>query len=210
MHFHPIPALGGPACYWKCIQLGSDSTLVTSLPRNLQVLFGASILASPEGSEAMLAEMEAPRRTAAEASRRSPFLTDQPTVTAGDPELFLAIALAGQDERIASGNESAFSVTRRALRDWNALADAEITGHERAARIYAPLARGSVSKPVTAQYLARILTLPSERHSRTVDQWRGVLPKYLIEAIEFVTLDAGGAEEPAAAAAVVAPDQPQE
>ncbi len=125
-------------------------------------------------------------------------------------ELFLAIALADNDDGIATGNESAFGVTRQALKDWNTLASEPISPEERAARVYAPLAKGSVSKPVTAQYLARILTIRNERHSRTADQWRGVLPHYLIEAIEFVTPDAGAAGVPPPDPAAAKPDHPLE
>jgi putative ATP-dependent endonuclease of OLD family len=121
-------------------------------------------------------------------------------------EVFLAIALADNDQRVALGEESALGITRQALKDWETFAAQPMTEKERASKIYAPLAKGSVSKPVAAQYLARILTLGSERHSRSVAQWRGLLPRYLVEAIEFVTPDAGVAPDPAADA----PAEPQQ
>lgn len=110
-------------------------------------------------------------------------------------ELSLAVALAENDDRIAVGNVSAFDVTRRALTDWNHLAGQEMSAEERASRIYAPLASGSVSKPVTAQYLARILTLSGHRHRRTPEEWRAVLPAYLTQALDYVTADPPGDED---------------
>ncbi len=103
-------------------------------------------------------------------------------------ELYIAAALAQSDERIASGQASAFAVTRRALKDWRTLAERQISEEARASTIYAPLAMGSVSKPVTAQYLARLLTQAGCRHRRTSDEWRAVLPQYLVAAIDYVTI----------------------
>ena len=104
-------------------------------------------------------------------------------------ELYLAIALAAKDEDIASGKVSALAVTRQALTDWKSLAEEQILMQERATIIYAPLAKGSVSKPVTAQYLARILTLDGCTHRRTVEAWRAILPTYLVDAIDYATAD---------------------
>lgn len=120
-------------------------------------------------------------------------------------ELFLAIALADKDDDIASGKVKAVGVTRQALKDWKSFADEPMPDDERAARIYAPLVKGSISKPVTAQYLARILSRPAGHQTRTPADWRGVLPDYIVDAIEYVT-----SEQLAPDAEPAAQDQPQE
>ncbi len=114
-------------------------------------------------------------------------------------ELFLAIALAKKDEEIASDKVKAIGVTRQALKDWKAFADETMPDDERAARIYAPLAKGSVSKSVTAQYLVRILLRTGSRHQRSPVIWQGFLPNYIVDAIHHVTSDPSVPEaEPAA------------
>lgn len=120
-------------------------------------------------------------------------------------ELFLAIALAKKDDDIASEKVKAIGVTRQALKDWKTFADEAMPDDECAARIYAPLAKGSVSKSVTAQYLARILSRTGLRHQRSPAAWQGVLPDYIVDAIQHVTSDLSAPEaEPAAQ------DQPQD
>lgn len=120
-------------------------------------------------------------------------------------ELFLAIALAKKDDDIASETVKATFVTRQALRDWKTFADEAMPDDERATKIYAPLAKGSVSKSVTAQYLARILMRTGQSHIRTPAEWKDVLPDYIVNAIEYVT-----ANPPATGTVQTAQDQPQE
>ncbi len=113
--------------------------------------------------------------------------------------------MAKKDDDIASDSAKAIRVTRQALKDWKTFDDEAMPDDERAARIYAPLAKGSVSKSVTAQYLARILLRTGLNHIRTPAGWRDVLPCYIVNAIEFVTADS-----PTADAAQAAQDQQQE
>lgn len=104
-------------------------------------------------------------------------------------ETYLAIELADADEKFAAGRASAFGATRKALKDYDALCQENHTEEERATRIYKPLAeKNGVSKPITAQYLARILELKSKRHVKTPEEWRAVLPPYLVSAIDYVTV----------------------
>ena len=114
-------------------------------------------------------------------------------------ELYLAIALAKKDDDIASEKEKAIRVTRQALTDWKTFTDEDMPDDVRAAMIYAPLAKGLVSKSVTAQYLARILKRTGKNHARTPAEWEGVLPGYIVDAIKHVTSDAS---EPEAESAV--------
>jgi putative ATP-dependent endonuclease of the OLD family len=120
-------------------------------------------------------------------------------------DLFLAIALAKKDEDITSGSATAIGVTKQALKDWKTFTDVAMQDDERAAKIYAPLAKGLVSKSVTAQYLARILMRIGRSHKRTPEEWKEILPNYIVDAIEFVT-----ASPPAVDTVQVAQDQPQE
>lgn len=122
-----------------------------------------------------------------------------------DRELFLAIALARKDDDIASETVKAIGVTRQALKDWETFADEAMSDDESAARIYAPLAKGSVSKSVTAQYLAQILMRTGKNHIRTPEEWKDVLPNYIVDAIEYVTVDPSAADADQAA-----PDQLQD
>lgn len=109
-------------------------------------------------------------------------------------ELYLAIALAKKDDDIALETVKAIGVTRQALKDWKTFADQAMPDDERAARIYAPLAKGSVSKSITAQYLARILMRTGKSHMRTLAKWKDVLPNYIVDAIEYVTADSPTAD----------------
>lgn len=120
-------------------------------------------------------------------------------------ELFLAIALAKKDEDIVSGTVKAIGATRQALIDWKTFADEAMSDDERAAKIYAPLAKGSVSKSVTAQYFAQILTRTGKSRIHTPEEWKNVLPNYIVDAIEYVTVDPSSADADQAA-----PDQPQD
>ena len=120
-------------------------------------------------------------------------------------ELYLAIALAKKDDDIASETVKAIGVTRQALKAWKTFADETMPDDERAARIYAPLDKGSASKSVTAQYLARILMRTGQNHIRTPAEWKDVLPGYIVDAIEYVTADS-----PTVGVAQAAQDQPQE
>lgn len=120
-------------------------------------------------------------------------------------ELFLAIALAKKDDDIASERVKATNVTRQALIDWKTFADEPMPDKERATRIYASLAKGAVSKSVTAQYLARMLLRTGLSHQRSPAAWQGVLPDYIVDAIQHVT-----SAPPAQEAELAAQDQPKE
>ncbi len=104
-------------------------------------------------------------------------------------ELFFAIALAKKDEDIASEKARPIEVMWHARKKWKELANENMSDDERTTRIYAPLAKGAASKSVTAQYFARILVRIGERRLHTPEQWKTVLPDYIVRAIEHVTAD---------------------
>ncbi|MGH1420154.1 MAG: ATP-dependent nuclease, partial [Hyphomicrobiaceae bacterium] len=149
--------------------------------------------------DATLMERREALRQRASGQRVETFVSDQWTLEYDlahcglAREMWLAVQLASQDERISQGRVSAFAVTRKALRSWAAFEAEELTTEEQASRIYAPLAKGNVSKPITVQYLARILEL-SGSHKRTTDEWRAAFPQYLVSAIDYVTSLSDGPE----------------
>ena len=101
-------------------------------------------------------------------------------------EVWLAVRLARADEQISSDRTSVFRVARQALREWAEFIEEQQTEEQKASRIYAPLADGSVSKPVTAQYLAAILG--RREMTRSIQQWREIFPPYIVSAIDYVTV----------------------
>jgi len=101
-------------------------------------------------------------------------------------EMWLAIRLAEEDDRLAAQSTTFFKVARKALKDWKAFMAQTMPPEERATRIYAPLPLKQASKAITAQYLATLLE--REEDTRTPAEWRAVLPPYLVEAIDHVTL----------------------
>jgi len=101
-------------------------------------------------------------------------------------EVWLAVRLARADEQISSDRTSVFRVARQALRDWAEFIEEQQTEEQKASRIYAPLADGSVSKPITAQYLAAILG--RREMTRSTQQWREIFPPYIVSAIDYVTV----------------------
>jgi putative ATP-dependent endonuclease of OLD family len=60
-----------------------------------------------------------------------------------------------------------------------------------AANVYAKFGRDGVSKAIAAQYLAERLQIKVENEKLTASSLRKRLPKYLVEAIDYVT---GGKE----------------
>jgi putative ATP-dependent endonuclease of OLD family len=105
-------------------------------------------------------------------------------------EVWVAVQLALADDKILRGTKSRFGVTREALKSWRDPAAENHTDDERATHVYAPLVNEDASKPITAQYLARLLELDGKNRQRTAAQWRATLPPYLVAAIDHVTTPA--------------------
>jgi len=80
------------------------------------------------------------------------------------------------------------------LAQWQAQGDGP---EEIAGRIYEDLYRNRASKAETAQVLAEIL----RRRSPGEEEMRGMLPDYIVEAIDYVTCGStpGGGEDASAA-----------
>jgi putative ATP-dependent endonuclease of OLD family len=104
-------------------------------------------------------------------------------------EVFVAARLAACDERIAAGKVKAYFVARQALRDFDDLAIKHPDKDELATHIYEPFINDSgLSKATAAQYLARILQSRHKSRRMTAESLRTILPKYIVAAIEYVTL----------------------
>jgi len=108
-------------------------------------------------------------------------------------EVFLASELAKHDEKLANGDVSRKKATEQASAAFAALAeqsksiDGCPSGEVLASQIYSAFARGGVSKPIAAQYLAEILMEKHEEKESNAAAFEASLPKYLVGAIEYVT-----------------------
>jgi putative ATP-dependent endonuclease of OLD family len=108
-------------------------------------------------------------------------------------DVFVAACLAEKDDTINAKKDKVEDVEKTAISEFAAQKKASIpeagcTAEEvLASRIYAKFARDGVSKPIAAQYLAGRLRNKHESGELTSVQLRAKMPKYLIEAIDYVT-----------------------
>lgn len=116
-------------------------------------------------------------------------------------EVHVAIEVARASKRKAKNKLASLTVNERnaaieaANKSYNELARAKSDNAAAiAAAIYEPLYRKKASKVETAEVLADLL----DRDNRTPSELRALLPKYLVDAIDFVT--GAGAASPAAEA----------
>ena len=116
-------------------------------------------------------------------------------------DVYVAAHLAKKDDALAKQGKGLDEVTakaeeQKALTDFNSLEQEANNGTSNgladgcankellATKVYALFSTGTkASKPISAQYLARTL----EDKQLTPDDWRKLLPPYLIEAIDYVT-----------------------
>lgn len=106
-------------------------------------------------------------------------------------EVFIAARLAADDERIAAGKAKMYAVVRQALRDFDVLVGEHPNRDELATYIYEPFINDSgLSKATAAQHLARILQSRHGRGRMAPESLRAMLPRYIVDAIEHVTLAA--------------------
>jgi putative ATP-dependent endonuclease of OLD family len=108
-------------------------------------------------------------------------------------EVYVAACLAEQDEGINEGTKKAADVEADAVKSFAALKGAAkakdgCTAEEViAANVYAKFGRENVSKAVAAQYLAERLASKHCKGNLNAADLRSRLPKYLTEAIDYVT-----------------------
>lgn len=133
-------------------------------------------------------------RAKASSQKVQTFVADQWTLEydlafAGMAEdMWIAAHLAAADERINAGKLSKESVARNAMKSYANLSEGKPSLDELASHVYALVAPGSgVSKAITAQYLACLLEGRARKGQLSSDALRGMLPKYIVGAIEYVT-----------------------
>jgi putative ATP-dependent endonuclease of OLD family len=108
-------------------------------------------------------------------------------------DVYVAACLAQKDEPINAGLETIDNVTESALQEFSCLKDKAVptgncTAEEvLAANVYAKFGKDGVSKAIAAQYLAERLQSKVEKQQLTAPDLRRTLPKYLTEAIDYVT-----------------------
>lgn len=112
-------------------------------------------------------------------------------------DVFVAACLAENDDDINVQKKNVFKVVRSALREF---ADLKRTSTAKdsckveeviASHVYAKFAKSNgASKPIAAQYLAEILQKKHDKGRLTSDALRAMLPKYLVNAIDYVTSSA--------------------
>lgn len=108
-------------------------------------------------------------------------------------DIFVAAFLAENDDAINCKRKSIADIEKTAIDGFAALKLAAVakdgcSAEEiLASNVYAKYARAGFSKPIAAQYLAERLLLKFEKGELTPADLRARLPKYITEAIDYVT-----------------------
>jgi len=108
-------------------------------------------------------------------------------------DVFVAACLADNDDKINAGTTDRPTVEATALVQFENLSqcvkEQDDCSREEvlASEIYAKFARDGVSKAVAAQYLAERLECKHGQSELTADGLRARLPKYIVDAIDYVT-----------------------
>jgi len=108
-------------------------------------------------------------------------------------DIFVAAYLAANDDALNSGKKKLTDVKSLALAEFAELKngatakDGCMAEEVLASHVYSKFAKGGVSKPIAAQYLAERLQKQYAKGKLTSEQLRNRLPMYLIQAIEYVT-----------------------
>jgi putative ATP-dependent endonuclease of the OLD family len=103
-------------------------------------------------------------------------------------EVWIAAHLAIEDDAITAGRAKRYVVTRNASRTFEALEARNPPQDELASRVYAPfLTHSKLSKATAAQYLAWRLEVQHRRKVITPQSLRAILPRYIVDAIDYVT-----------------------
>lgn len=103
--------------------------------------------------------------------------------------VFLSARLAASDDSINADKTTGSEIRKKASEDFEELKKKTGESKERlASEVYAQFRKGNVSKPIAAQQLAELLVncdVKTEKY--TPEFWRRKLPKYLVNAIDYVT-----------------------
>lgn len=107
-------------------------------------------------------------------------------------DVFVAACLALNDDNINARTVAIAEVEKAAIEAFTAIREkaAKIGGRDGSevlgSYVYAKFAKHNASKPIAAQYLAERLRLKHDRGELTPIHLRSLLPKYLVEAIDYV------------------------
>ena len=102
-------------------------------------------------------------------------------------DVWIAAHLAKADEQINAGKLKKEFVARDAMKSYAQLTEGKPSQEELASHVYALVAPGSgVSKAIAAQYLACLLEGRARKGQLLPDVLRGMLPTYIVDAIEYV------------------------
>ncbi|MER9729877.1 AAA family ATPase [Mesorhizobium sp. M0217] len=101
--------------------------------------------------------------------------------------VWLAAHLTDKDETLLKSPEKRDTEITFAKAEFAALAFAGKAIEELASEVYARFMKDGVSKAISAQYLASLLSEAVETGQLAVAELRQTLPKYLVDAIEHVT-----------------------
>ena len=108
-------------------------------------------------------------------------------------DVFVATVLAAHEEKLATGNKSADDLAAAAVDDFKLISkfckptENCTTEEVVASTVYARFEVDNVSKAIAAQYLAERLRKQVADKIRDGDDIRRRLPKYIVEAIDYVT-----------------------
>jgi len=108
-------------------------------------------------------------------------------------DVFVAAFLAASDDALNAGTKKLSDVESSVLREFSKLKEDATASDECAAeevlasQVFAKFAKDGVSKPIAAQYLAERLQTRHDKGELTADELCSLLPKYLLQAIEYVT-----------------------
>jgi len=118
-------------------------------------------------------------------------------------DVFVAASFAAEDDALNAGIKSMEDVEASSLEKYGGLekiasarAGEEECAYEEvlASLVYAKFIKKKISKPIAAQYLAERLQDHVLNGRLTSEQLRSRLPKYLVDAIEYVTKDFSSGE----------------
>lgn len=117
-------------------------------------------------------------------------------------DVWIAACLAKDDERVNSGKTTREAVARDAAHSFSELNGKGLSKEVLASNVYALFKRNStVSKATAAQYLACLLEARQRKGQLSAASLRSRLPRYLVDAIDYVTIqdaDDGYSEDLAA------------
>jgi putative ATP-dependent endonuclease of OLD family len=103
-------------------------------------------------------------------------------------DVWIAAHLAKSDEQINRGRTTIVAVALAALRSFAALSEKDLSKEELTSYVYAIFVTNSaISKATAAQYLAGLLEARKGSRQLTDEKLRGLLPRYLLAAIDHVT-----------------------